>query len=172
MYHLPALHPSLLQTQNVTWPAWVQIIHPSFMFLWSQLCLFILRFTFVLQLLANNCCPDSLFTWAERSSWAAGNCTGWGWVWEMGRWTERPVSNSWTSFLMQATCLIPWARCIFILAGIVAALRTAADSIRTHLRRVFPQTDSSSSDHGRRASNYNILPSKVSLNWPVYTGPI
>lgn len=38
IYHPPELYTSLLQPQNVTWPAWVYIRHPSFVFLWPQLC--------------------------------------------------------------------------------------------------------------------------------------
>lgn len=64
--------------------------------------------------------------------------TVWGWWRKRGRWTERRISNSWTSFLMQATCLIPWAQCIFILAGIVAVSRTAADSIPRKPKESFP----------------------------------
>lgn len=73
---LPELHPSLLHTQNVTWPAWVQIRHPSLLFLWSQRSVSVLNFAFVLQLIARNSGPGSLFPGAWGRCLAAVHCTG------------------------------------------------------------------------------------------------
>lgn len=86
-----------------------------------------------LQLLASNPCLDSVSMNQKRPP---GSCA-WHWVRTMGRWTQRP-SNSWTSFLTQVTCPIPWDRCICILAGIVAALRTAADNILPRPKETVP----------------------------------
>lgn len=97
----------------------------------SALC-FCLKFSFCFT----TPCQQLFFTWGWRSCLAC--CTGWDWLSKMERWAGKPISNSWTSFLLQAMCLIPWARCIFILAGIVAALRTAADSIPYISKEHFP----------------------------------
>lgn len=137
----------------------------------SDFCLYFLNL-----LLFYNCLPatlvQTLFTQTGRSYLAAVHRTGWGWGRKMGRWTERPTSNSSTSFLTQATCLIPWARCIFILAGIVAALRTAADNTLHTPKESLSPNRHNNSNHSRLASKYNILPSRISLNLLVYTGPI
>lgn len=74
--YLSEPYPSLFQTQHSTLPAWIQSRQLAWMFLWSQLSVFILKFAFVLQLLASNSCLDSVSMNQEK---LPGSCA-WPWV--------------------------------------------------------------------------------------------